>query len=105
MLFIFLLGIVEGFALATDILTTLDASKLHELGSYRRDWRQCVWGKGGSQGTASDTCLLTLSILFPTNILIISRFVEYTSTSFNHSSNLLNDSRLLVSYTKEIEKN
>ena len=47
--------------------------------------------------------LLTLSILFPTNILMISRFVEYTSTSFNHSSNLLNESRLLVSYTKERE--
>ena len=105
MLFSFLSSNVVVFALVTDILATLDASKLHELGSYRRDWRKCAWGNEGSQGTTSDTCLLTLSILFPTNILIISRFVEYTSTSFNHSSNLLNDSRLLVSYTKKIRKN
>lgn len=41
----------------------------------------------------------TLSILFPTNILIMSCFVEKVSSSFNQASNFWKDCLLLTSYT------
>ena len=52
----------------------------------------------------TNTHLHTLSILFPTSILIMSCFVAKVSSSLSQASSLVNDCLLLTSYTGQDKK-